>query len=217
MSRSERARGRVVVVDSGLANLASMMAGLRRVDLDPVASARAEEIADAEAIVLPGVGRFDAGAEAWRVRGLDEVIRSFCASGRPVLAVCLGMQLLGLCSEESPGTPGLGVVDATVRRLPPGRTRPHLGWNLVEPDPTAGLVTEPGAAHFANGFAYREVPEGWTPAWSDDGGRFIAAFERDAVLGCQFHPEVSGAFGTRLLARWAAVVREEVDACCSPA
>ena len=217
MSRLEEPRGRVVVVERGLSNIASMMAGLRRVGIDPLISDRPEDIAAAVGIVLPGVGRFDAGARSWRSRGLDGAIRSFCESGRPVLAVCLGMQLLGNGSEEAPGIAGLGVIEAMVRRLPPGRTRPHLGWNRVVPEPGARIVTDRGAAHFANGFAYREVPSGWRAAWSDDGGRFIAALERESVLACQFHPEVSGAFGTRMLARWASLVREEVASCCSPA
>ena len=217
MNRLDETRGRVVVVESGLSNIASMMAGLRRVGIDPLVSDRPEDMVEAAGIVLPGVGRFDAGARSWRSRGLDRAIRSFCGSGRPVLAVCLGMQLLGAGSEETPGVDGLGVIDATVRRLPPGRTRPHLGWNLVIPDTDSRIVTDRGAAHFANGFAYREVPSGWRAAWSDDGGRFIAALERDSVLACQFHPEVSGSFGTRLLARWASLVREEVAACFSPA
>ena len=215
MNDGDSNRPRVVIVDTGIANLASMSTGLRRVGLEPIASSDPSDLVDAAGLVLPGVGRFDAGARSWRSRGLDRAIRSFCGSGRPVLAVCLGMQLLGAGSEETPGVDGLGVIDATVRRLPPGRTRPHLGWNLVIPDTDSRIVTDRGAAHFANGFAYREVPSGWRAAWSDDGGRFIAALERDSILACQFHPEVSGSFGTRLLARWASLVREEEPSCCS--
>ena len=93
------------------------------------------------------------------------------------------------------------------------------GWNMVEPegDAEGRIVSGRGAAYFANGFAFRDEIPGWSIAWSDDGGRFVAALERGSILACQFHPEISGRFGTRLLSAWARLVGREVDPCCSPA
>ena len=129
MNRLEEPRGRVVVVERGLSNIASMMAGLRRVGIDPLISDRPEDIAAAVGIVLPGVGRFDAGARSWRSRGLDGAIRSFCESGRPVLAVCLGMQLLCSKSYEYHESNGLGIINGEIVAL--NKASCHIGWNNV--------------------------------------------------------------------------------------
>ena len=219
MNDGDSNRPRVVIVDTGIANLASMTTGLRRVGLEPIASSDPSDLVDAAGLVLPGVGRFDAGVASLREAGFDSAIREFVDAARPVLAVCLGMQLLGRDSLEAPGVPGLGIIEGSVRRLPPGRVRPHLGWNMVEPegDAEGRIVSGRGAAYFANGFAFHDEIPGWSIAWSDDGGRFVAALERGSVLACQFHPEIPGRFGTRLLSAWARLVGREVDPCCSPA
>ena len=121
---------RVVIVDTGIANLASMSTGLRRVGLEPIASSDPSDLVDAAGLVLPGVGRFDAGVASLREAGFDSAIREFVDAARPVLAVCLGMQLLGRDSLEAPGIPGLGIIEGSVRRLPsaaPSR-RPGSPW-----------------------------------------------------------------------------------------
>src|SRR2546422_7563180 len=123
---------------------------------------------------------------------------------RSLLGVCLGMQMLCEASEEAPGVAGLGVIPGTCRRVPDDVRVPHLGWNGV----TAagdGLVAT-GVAAFANSYALREAPPGWVPAWTTHGARFVAALQRDdeRLLACQFHPELSGAYGAALLERWLA-------------
>jgi imidazoleglycerol phosphate synthase cyclase subunit len=104
-------------------------------------------------------------------------------------------------SEEAPGIPGLGIVPGTCRRLPRGVRVPHLGWNSVRPDPGARYIAA-GEAAFANSYALREAPRGWTPAWTEHGGAFVAAVERGPILGCQFHPELSSEYGMAVLSRW---------------
>jgi cyclase len=138
---------------------------------------------------------------ALRSRGLDLALQEAVLSGTPLLAVCLGLQLLCEGSEESPGVAGLGLVRGTCRSLPHGVRLPHLGWNRVAPDGTSRLV-HPMDAAFANTYALRQAPPGWSAAWASHGEPFVAALERDQVLACQFHPELSGSAGLELLHRW---------------
>jgi imidazole glycerol-phosphate synthase subunit HisF len=191
----------VVIIDSGVANLASIVAGFRRLGAATVVTSDPDLVRRAERLVLPGVGAFGSGIAGLRSRGLDEAAREVATRGTPVLAVCLGMQMLCEASEESPGVTGLGLIPATSRRLPDDVRVPHLGWNHVAAEPGARLVSS-GSAAFANSYALFEPVPGWTAAWTTHGRRFVAALERDAVLACQFHPELSGQYGAALLERW---------------
>ncbi len=191
----------VLIVRTGTANLASVRAAFARlgaateVTEDPLAVERAARV------VLPGVGSFGAVASRLVPSPLGEALRRRIAAGRRTLAVCLGLQLLAEASEEAPGVAGLGVVVGTVRRLPAGVRVPQLGWNRVGAGPGCRLL-EDGAAYFANSYALDAAPRGWAGATFRHGEPFVAALERGAVLGCQFHPELSGAWGEALLRRW---------------
>jgi len=191
----------VVIVDSGVANLASIAGAFRRLGVTPVITADPAVVRDASRLVLPGVGAFGAGIAALRAKGLDGAIRDASVRGTPLLGICLGMQLLCEASEESPGVTGLGLITGRCRRLPETVRIPHLGWNSIRVDRGARFMTR-GVGAFANSYALRESPRGWTAAWSTHGVSFIAALERDATLVCQFHPELSGAYGAALLERW---------------
>jgi imidazole glycerol phosphate synthase glutamine amidotransferase subunit len=116
------------------------------------------------------------------------------------------MQLLCRGSEESPGADGLEVIDITVSRFGGEEKVPQLGWNQVEPGPGSRFV-EPGWAYFANSYRLDLAPEGWVGSDTEYGGRFVSALERGDVLACQFHPELSGAWGARLLGRWLEMTR----------
>jgi imidazole glycerol-phosphate synthase subunit HisF len=191
----------VVIVDSGVANLASIAGAFRRLGVTAVITADPAVVRGASRLVLPGVGAFGAGIAALRAKGLDDAIRDASDRGTPLLGICLGMQLLCEASEESPGVTGLGVIKGTCRRLPNTVRIPHLGWNSIRVDRGACFLTR-GVAAFANSYALRESPRGWTAAWSTHGVSFVAALERAATLVCQFHPELSGAYGAALLERW---------------
>ncbi len=196
----------VLVVRTGTANLASVLAGLRRAGAAPRIVNEAREIECAGGVVLPGVGAFGAAMQTLTASGLAGPLASRIARGRPTLAICLGMQLLARNSDESAGVEGLGVVDEPVRRFTDAVRVPQLGWNRVETASGRGSL-EPGFAYFANSYCLRETPRGWTAAFAEYDGRFVAAIERRDVLACQFHPELSGAWGTALLARWLERVR----------
>lgn len=191
---------RVVVVSTGVANTASVCAALRRAGVVPEVTRDAAAVSAAERLVLPGVGSFAAGMAALHEAGLVAPLRERIAAGRPTLAVCLGMQLLCASSEEAPGVEGLGVLPVSVTRLPPTARVPHMGWSKVTPSETGPLT--PGYACFAHSYALPSVPEGWRAAWAYRGAPFVAAAWKGRVLACQFHPELSGAWGGGLLQRW---------------
>jgi cyclase len=193
----------VVIVNSGIANLASIASAFNRLGTSVVVTDDARVVAAARRVVLPGVGAFGAGLAALRARGLDRAIADAVARGTPLLGVCLGMQMLCEGSEETPAVAGLGVIAGACRRLPDHVRVPHLGWNAVTAVSQAALV-DSGVAAFANSYALLEAPPGWTPAWTTHGVRFVAALERGRTLACQFHPELSGGYGAALLERWLA-------------
>ena len=192
---------RCVVIRTGTANTASVQAGLRRAGADPILSHDPAEIRDAEHVVLPGVGAFAAARDALDADGLAEIIAARITAGRPTLGICLGLQLLAEGSEESAGAVGLGLISGHATRFGADVRVPQLGWNEVSPDDDCALLT-PGYAYFANSYRLLETPDGWAAAFTDHGGRFVSAVERGAVLACQFHPELSGAWGLALLRRW---------------
>jgi imidazole glycerol phosphate synthase glutamine amidotransferase subunit len=197
----------VVVVRTGTANIASVAAGLRRAGAEPRVTSDPRDVASARMAVLPGVGTVAAAMERIDERGLTGPLRQRIGEGRPTLCVCLGLQLLAEGSEESPEVRALGVVPGTVTRFAGGVRVPQLGWNRVEAGEGCRLLQD-GYAYFANSYKLDAAPEGWCSATSDHGGPFVAAMERGGVLACQFHPELSGAWGLELIRRWLAAGQE---------
>ncbi len=195
---------RVAIVQTGVANTASVVAAMRRCGAEPTVTDDTGAIAGATHVVLPGVGAFGAGMACLRATGLDRVLSERIAQGRPTLAVCLGLQLLCRSSEESPGVTGLGVLACDVGEFAPTVRVPQFGWNRVQGGAPGGVI-ETGYAYFANSFRIASAPPEWTPSTAEHGGRFVAALERGAVVGCQFHPELSGAWGLALVRRWLAM------------
>lgn len=200
----------VLIIDTGVANVASLIAAFARLGVSASLTRDAASVLESPAVVLPGVGAFGAGMRALRESGLVDPVRERIGAERPTLAVCLGLQLLGVSSEESPGVEGLGVLPVSARRYPEGARVPQLGWNLVEPSPSCAIVTK-GHAYFANSYRITGALTGWSVGVSGYAGPFIAALERGPVLACQFHPELSGRYGLGLLERW--LVRAEMGAC----
>lgn len=192
---------RVTIVPTGTANTASVVAAFRRLGTAPVIVSDADVVDRADRVVLPGVGAFGAAMAELDRTGMREALQRRLAGGRPVLAICVGMQLLAEASAESTGVAGLGQIKATVGRFPESVRVPQLGWNQVAAGAGCRFVDD-GWAYFANSYRIDEVPEGWAAATTDHGGPFLAAMERGEVLACQFHPELSGEWGSRVLARW---------------
>lgn len=191
----------VAVIRTGTANLASVVAGLRRAQCNPLLVEDPKAVSCADYVILPGVGAFAATMDQLRSRRLVDAIRERVVEAKPTLTICLGLQILGSTSEESPGTAGIGAFDAHVSRFGTAVRVPQLGWNHVQPAADCQLLSE-GYAYFANSFRLTEIPEGWTGARAEYGGSFVAAIERGPILACQFHPELSGEWGASLIERW---------------
>jgi len=192
---------RVVVVRTGTANTASVCAALKRLGVNPLISEIPEEVAGAERLVLPGVGTFGAAMTRLRDLGLVEVLRERLMRGDPTLAICLGMQLLCRGSDESPGLEGFGVIGDIASAFGTQVRVPQLGWNSVDADEGCRLL-ESGCYYFANSYRLEHPAPGWSAGVCDYGGEFVAALERERVLACQFHPELSGSAGLSLISRW---------------
>lgn len=222
---------RVAIIATGIANTASVEAAFVRLGAEVEHTTDAAVVERARAVVLPGVGSFGAGMEVLRRLGMVEVLRGRVGQGRATLAVCLGLQLFCHGSEESPGVDGLGLLDAAARRFPDTVSVPQFGWNRVRAGEGSRLV-ENGYAYFANSFrivadsaagagskvslAGARGSDGacdWVYATTNYAGAFVSAIERGAVLGCQFHPEISGAWGQALLERWLTRATGEVASC----
>lgn len=193
-----------LIIPTGTANLASVAAFLRRAGLNPRPAQTPDDVRAAPRLVLPGVGTFAAGMATLTQRNFAAPLRQRLAELRPTLAICLGLQLLYDASDESPGVSGLGILPGVVRRFDASLRVPHMGWNLVTPDLDDTSLPALGHAYFANSFHVPEPPTPWRVARSTHGVPFIAAIARGPVLATQFHPELSGEWGQRLLAAWIA-------------
>lgn len=191
----------VVIVPTGTANTASVVAAFKRLGAEPLVTGDRAAVAVAGRVVLPGVGSFGSGVEAIDRLGLRDLLVRRIVNDEPTLAICLGFQLLAVSSDESPGARGLSVIPDDVTRIEQAPRVPHIGWELVEPAEDARFV-DGGWAYFAHSYRVASEPEGWSAAWSHCGGPFVAAIERGNVLACQFHPELSGAWGANALRRW---------------
>jgi imidazole glycerol-phosphate synthase subunit HisH len=192
----------VTIVRTGTANVASVLAALHRLGASASFVAAPDDVRTARRLVLPGVGSFAHAVGEIDRQGLRAALCERLADGRATLAICLGMQLLAERSEEGPGARGLGIVPGAVVRLPSTVAVPQLGWNLVQPDGAGPIAA--GAAYFAHGYCLTAAPAGWHTARTEHGIPFVSAMARGRVLACQFHPEISGDYGERLLRGWLA-------------
>jgi glutamine amidotransferase len=196
------------VVDYGIGNLRSAEKALQHLGADATLTADSEAIAQADAVVLPGVGAFGACMRALRDAGLEPVTKEAAADGRPFLGVCVGMQMLFDGSEESPDVPGLGILAGRVTRLPDTVRLPQIGWNTLAVRAGSRLVQGLGAEpwlYFVHTFAPEPDDDTVVAAWCTYGRRFAAAIESGPLWATQFHPEKSGDAGMRLLANFVEV------------
>jgi glutamine amidotransferase len=202
----------VAVLDYGIGNLHSAQKALVRAGADARLTTDAGLIADADAVVLPGVGAFGACMAALRSTGLEAPALDAVASGRPFLGICVGMQMLFDRSEETDGVAGLGVIPGVVRWIPDTVKRPQMQWNrltVVADDPVlAGLGADPWVyfVHSLHG-----VPDdpAVTVATCEYGATLNAAFRSGNVFATQFHPEKSASTGLALLAAFVRLVVAE--------
>lgn len=186
---------KVVLADYGAGNLRSVSAALERAGASPVVSADPADIVDAPLVVIAGVGHVASAAAG--LGSLTDALGERVTAGRPVLGICVGLQLFFEQSEE--GGAGLGLLRGPVRRLR-ARTVPHMGWNTLAARRPATLLEGVDGAdvYFAHSYA-AEPEDGVATAVVDHGGSIVAAVEAGPLAGVQFHPERSGAVGARVL------------------
>ena len=199
----------VALIDYGAGNLHSVHNALKAVGADVAVTADPVKVMHADRIVLPGVGAFGACAEGLRavegmIGALDRRVRR---DGVPFLGICVGMQLLATRGLEHCETAGLGWIAGEVRAIEPAdRTVkvPHMGWNDVAPmdHPGAAQLIERGEAYYLHSYAIHPVHGRDIAAMTDHGGSVVAAVAHENILGVQFHPEKSQAYGLDLLARF---------------
>ncbi len=197
---------RIAIVDYGMGNLRSAYRGLEKGSAKPLITDRVEEIEASDAIVLPGVGAFeDAMANLYPLR--EVIIRE--AEKKPLLGICLGLQLLFTSSEEGEGE-GLNLIRGRVVRLPSGVKIPHMGWNSIEVKRDSRLLDGiKSGDYFYFVHSYYALPEeDVVVATTSYGVEVPAIVEKGNVFATQFHPEKSGRLGLRLLKNFVDIARE---------
>src|SRR5271170_2799699 len=192
---------KVTIVDYGAGNLPSVERALRGLGAETERGIEPGQIADAEVIVLPGVGHFSAFVAGLRERNLTSSLRSAFEAGVPLLGICLGLQAMFASSEEAPGDAGLEFFPEAVRALPTNVKSPHIGWNQLRRMQTSALlhgIPNDAYFYFAHSFAAPASAKA-TVAACDHGMPFAAVIEQGSLRGVQFHPEKSGEVGAQVL------------------
>lgn len=196
----------IAIIDYGAGNLFSLASSLKHIGKEAVITGDPDEIKKADRMILPGVGAFGDAASELRKRGLDTVIKEEALSGKPLMGICLGMQLLFEKSLEYGEHEGLGLVKGTVRPLegylPEGCKIPQIGWNSLtfhgEKHPVFRDVDEGSFVYFVHSY-YGDADPDQLAATCEYGKTVTAAVASGSVIGCQFHPEKSGETGLSIL------------------
>lgn len=193
--------GYIAVVDYGVGNLKSIANAFRYLGFKSEISGESKVLEHADAIILPGVGAFPDAADKLRNTGLEQSVLS-AAGKKPILGICLGMQLLFERGEEGRNTAGLGLIRGTVKRISTQLKLPHIGWNTLhfaQDSPLFHGIEENCAVYFVHSFAAEVENKANLLATTSYGGEVTAAVSNGSVFGCQFHPEKSGEVGLQIL------------------
>ena len=198
----------VAVLDYGVGNLHSAATALDRAGAEVRVVPTVAEAGGAAGLVVPGVGAYGACLNGLASAGGAAAVAGWLEGGRPLLGICVGMQLLFEASEEGPVSDGVGVLPGKIRRLTGDVKIPHIGWDEITVRPGSRLFAGLGhGTRFYFVHSYAPEPDGdAVAAVCDYGGRFAAAVEHGNLFGTQFHPEKSGQAGLALLANFVTVV-----------
>lgn len=196
----------IAVIDYGVGNLFSVEKALAALGAEVKVTSAAEDLRAAAKLVLPGVGAFGDCMRNFEATGLVPVLRELVAAGKPLLGICVGLQILFEGSEESPGVPGLGLIKGKVRRIQaPGLKVPHMGWNSLhiraqreQTDLFRGLGEQP-YVYFVHSFHAVPADPSVVTAQTDYGSTLTAAVAQGNIQATQFHPEKSGDVGLKIL------------------
>lgn len=193
------------IIDYGVGNLFSLQSSLTAIGIDADYTGNPAEIRKADKLILPGVGAFRDAREALRSTGLDQVVQEEAGKGKPLMGICLGMQMLFDRSYEYGEYEGLGLIPGEIvpmeGRIPKDLPIPHIGWNelmLKQPSPLMKNTANGDYVYFVHSY-YAETPAEYVIATTDYGVEMTAAVQKDNVSGCQFHPEKSSEVGLSIL------------------
>lgn len=193
------------IIDYGVGNLFSLRSSLRAIGIDADYTGDSAEIRKADKLILPGVGAFRDAREALRSTGLDRVVQEEAGKGKPLMGICLGMQMLFDRSYEYGEYEGLGLIPGEIvpmeGRIPKELPIPHIGWNelaLKQPSPLMKNTANGDYVYFVHSY-YAETPAEYVIATTEYGVEMTAAVQKDNVYGCQFHPEKSSEVGLSIL------------------
>lgn len=199
----------VAIVDYGVGNLKSVSNALAYLGQSALVTGEAGEIERADAVLLPGVGAFPDAADKLRQTGLDGVLRRQ-AGRKPMLGICLGMQLLFDWGEEGRRCAGLGLIHGSVERIQTDLKLPHIGWNSLSfpnPSPLFRGLEEGAYVYFVHSYRGFAASGEDVIAETQYGGPVTAAVARGGVYGCQFHPEKSGEVGLQILKNFGELIQ----------
>lgn len=201
----------IAVIDYGAGNLQSVKKALDFIGCESIATANADDIATADGIILPGVGSFGDAMASLRERGLDEVIVREAKNGKPLLGICLGLQMLFEQSEESPDVKGLGLLKGKIQKIPKaeGIKVPHMGWNSLEITNKSGIfedVNDGEFVYFVHSYYLTADNESDVSARTFYSVSIDAAVCHENISAVQFHPEKSGECGLKMLRSFAKMV-----------
>ena len=195
----------IAIIDYGVGNLFSLQSSFRRIGAEIEVTSDPARIAAADKLILPGVGAFADAARKLRESGLDRVVKEEAAKGKPIMGICLGMQLLFEKSYEYGEHAGLGLLKGNVVPMagviPAELKIPHIGWNALHFQKESRLlrfIKENDCVYFVHSY-YATDCEGSVIATAEYGAELTAAVEQGNVCGCQFHPEKSGEVGLAIL------------------
>ena len=191
----------IAVIDYGAGNLKSVTKALDHLGYANTIVSRPEELEAADGMILPGVGAFPMCMAALRKSGMDQAILQQ-AGKKPLLGICLGMQMLLDSSTEMGGDQGLGLIPGTVEKIETNLKLPHIGWNslnIVNPDPLTAGLSDGNYVYFVHSFCAKVKNSEDLALTTDYGTTVTAMIARGNVFGCQFHPEKSGPVGMTIL------------------
>ena len=195
----------IAIIDYGVGNLFSLKSSLKEIGAEAVVTSDEKVIAEADRIILPGVGAFEDAARKLRETGMAEVVKREAAAGKPMMGICLGMQLMFDVGYEYGEHEGLGLIRGSVRPIadviPEGYKIPHIGWNLLKfrkESPLFKYIKEDDYVYFVHSYYAAECDES-VIAVTEYGAELTAAVANGNVYGCQFHPEKSGEVGMKIL------------------
>ena len=200
----------IAIIDYDAGNLKSVQKALKYIGQDSIITRERQELLTAEKVILPGVGAFGDAMVNLKKYELDKVVHELAAMDKPLLGICLGLQLLFEASEESPGVKGLGLLKGEILRIPdcPGLKIPHIGWNSLHLQGDGRLfqgISQNPYVYFVHSYYLKAEEPSIVKATTDYSVNIHASVEKGNLFACQFHPEKSSETGLQILRNFAAL------------